>query len=171
MIGLEAKLSHLEAGTAAPGFELKTYEGQRIKLSELLQRGPVVVTFFKISCPVCQFTFPFLQRLHKRIGVNHASLIAISQDDARDTRDFCQEFGADFPVLLDDSAYSVSNSYGITNVPTVFLIAPDGAIKVECMGFDKAGLEKIATQVTATAHLSAAPLFRPDEIVPAYKPG
>lgn len=171
ILGLEAKLAHLESGILAPGFTLKSYAGAQHQLSSLLVRGPVVVAFFKISCPVCQFTFPFLQRMHERLSKIGAALIGISQDDARDTREFCQEYGVKFTVLLDDSGYPVSNAYGITNVPTIFLIEPDGKIKLECMGFDKAALETMTVELESHANLQPTPLFRSDEVVPAYKPG
>jgi peroxiredoxin len=171
MIGLEAKLPHLESGQIAPGFAIKTYQGKPYNLTDLLLHGPVAVVFFKVSCPVCQFTFPFLQRIYERLDPTNSSVVGVSQDNARDTKDFCEEFGAKFPALLDDSAYSVSNAYGITNVPTVFLVEPDGKIKLECMGFDKVALEKIAAELVLKVSLNAAPLFRPDEIIPAYKPG
>ena len=130
-----------------------------------------MLAFFKVSCPVCQFTFPFLQRMQERLAKSNAAVIGVSQDDARDTKDFCQEYGVTFPVLLDESGYPVSNAYGLTNVPTVFLIEPDGKIKTECTGFDKAALEKITADLEAQSKLPAAPLFRADEVIPTYKPG
>jgi peroxiredoxin len=171
MIGLEAKLAHLESGKTAPGFTLKTDQGSSLTLPSLLERGPVVLAFFKISCPVCQFTFPFLERIYERVETKTVSVLGVSQDDARDTKEFCEEYGVKFPILLDDSSYAVSNAYGITNVPTVFLIEPDGKIMMDCMGFDKAALEKIAAEAENHSKISATPLFRSDEIVPAYKPG
>jgi peroxiredoxin len=170
MFGLEAPLTHIETGNTAPDFSLKALDGKQYSLDSLLARGPVVLAFFKISCPVCQFTLPFLQRIFERFGQS-ASVIGVSQDDARNTKEFNQEYGVGFPTLLDEPSYSASNAYGLTNVPTVFLIAPDGTVKVSCMGFDKASLEKIAGQLAQHQKIVAAPLFRPDEVVPAYKPG
>ncbi len=59
---------------------------------------------------------------------------AISQDDRRNTEAFLNEYGVTFPTLLDDpNGYAVSNAYGLTNVPTVFLIGQDGEIEsLEC---------------------------------------
>jgi peroxiredoxin len=171
LIGLEEKLAHLESGTLAPDFTLKSLTGTPLQLSSLLEKGPVALVFFKISCPVCQFTFPFLHRIHQRVAHSPSSIVAVSQDGVRDTKEFCVEQGVDFPVLLDEAGYPVSNAYGLTNVPTIFLIEPDGKIKLECMGFDKAALEKIAAELRLYAKLPAQPLFRSDEVVPAYKPG
>jgi peroxiredoxin len=170
-IGLEATLTHVETGNAAPRFSLKALDGKQYSLDSLLERGAVVVAFFKISCPVCQFTLPFLQRISEQFAGKNVSVVGISQDDAQSTKEFNQEYGVRFLTLLDDSAYTASNAYGLTNVPTIFLIAPDGTVKVSCTGFDKAALEKIAAELAQQQKISAAPLFRPDEIVPEYKPG
>ena len=171
IIGLEATLTHPETGNIAPGFSLKALDGKEYSLDSLLERGPAVLAFFKISCPVCQFTFPFLQRISERFAGRSVSVIGISQDDAQSTREFNQEYAVTFATLLDGAGYPVSNAYGVTNVPTLFLLAPDRAVKVSCMGFDKAALETIAHEFARHAKIPAAPLFRPDEIVPANKPG
>jgi peroxiredoxin len=137
----------------------------------LLSQGPVVAAFFKISCPVCQFTFPFVQRLQEQFEGKGATILGISQDNARDTRGFNQEYGVNFLTLIDQDPYAVSNAYGLTNVPTIFLIEQDRTITVSCMGFSKSDLEKIAAELASRKKLVAIPFFRPDEIVPVYKPG
>lgn len=165
-------MTHIVAGNTAPEFSLKALDNKEYSLNSLVERGPVVAAFFKISCPVCQFTFPFLERLHKRYGGDGVTFIGISQDDARSTTKFAKEYGVTFPILIDDEdGYVVSNAYGLTNVPTIFLIDTDGAVKVSSMGFDKKDLEKIAGELAERKKISLAPLFRHDEVVPANKPG
>src|SRR5579859_4188473 len=123
-------MTALVNGAKAPEFELKTLDGKKFSLYEELARGPVVLAFFKVSCPTCQYAFPFLERLQKAYGRNGVSLVGISQNDAKDTKTFLKEFGVTFPILLDDTqTYPVSNSYGLTNVPTIFWIAQDGEIE------------------------------------------
>lgn len=164
-------MTNIESGHTAPGFSLNGLDGEDYSLDSLLARGPVVLAFFKISCPVCQFTFPFLQRISERFSGKNVSVIGVSQDNARNTKEFNQEYGVTFPTLLDDEGYAVSNAYGLTNVPTVFLIAPDGTVKISCIGFDKAALEEISSELAQFQKISVTPLFLPGEIVPAYKPG
>jgi peroxiredoxin len=170
-LGWEAALTNIAVGHVAPGFTLKSLDGKEYALGKLLEKGPVVAAFFKISCPVCQFTFPYLQRLAERYAGDSATVIGISQDDARGTKEFNREYGVTFPTLLDDDGYPVSNAYGLSMVPTIFLIEPNGKVKVSCMGFDKVDLEKIAAELSQCRKIAAAPLFRPDEVIPAQKPG
>jgi peroxiredoxin len=63
-------MAALTTGAEAPEFELKTLDGKRVSLGEELSRGAVVLAFFKVSCPTCQYAFPFLERLHRAYGRN-----------------------------------------------------------------------------------------------------
>ncbi len=164
-------MSALTAGKSAPQFSLASTSGQRLSLAKALKAGPVLAAFFKVSCPTCQFTFPFLQRLYESFGGADFTIWGISQNEARDTRDFNQEFGLRFPVLLDDPGFPVSNQYGITNVPTLFMISPDGNIQLSSVGFAKADLEKVATEAARATEKAASPVFKPGEVIPQYKPG
>lgn len=170
-MGSKDDMTHIVAGNVAPEFSLKSLDQKQYGLGSLLERGPIVAAFFKISCPVCQFTFPFLERLHQRYGSGGATFLGISQDDARATKSFVSEYGVTFLVVLDDNGYLVSNAYGLTNVPTIFLIETDGKVKVSSMGFDKKDLEMIAAELAERRKIALTPLFRPDEVVPANKPG
>jgi len=170
-MGKQDHMTHIVAGNTAPGFSLKALDNKEYSLNTLLERGPVVAAFFKISCPVCQFTFPFLERLYKRYGGDAVTFLGISQDDTRATQNFAKEYGATFPLLLDENGYPVSNAYGLTNVPTIFLIDTGGTVKVSSVGFDKKDLETISAHLAERKKISLAPLFRPDEVVPANKPG
>jgi len=172
-LGVNKQMTHIVAGNAAPGFSLKALDGKEHSLDKLRQPGPVVAAFFKVSCPVCQFTFPYIERLYQRYGGDGVTFLGISQDDANDTKEFAKEFGVTFPMVLDEKqkGYLASNAYGLTSVPTTFLIASDGTVKVSCMGFDKKDLESIAEELAGRKKIAPAALFRPDEAVPAHKPG
>ena len=171
-MGKQDHMTHILAGNTAPGFSLKALDNKEYSVRTLLERGPVVAAFFKISCPVCQFTFPFLDRLYKRYGGESVTFLGISQDDAQSSHKFAKEYGITFPILLDDeNGYVVSNAYGLTSVPTIFLIDTDGTVKVSSMGFDKKDLETIAAHLAERKKISLTAIFRPDEVVPANKPG
>src|SRR5712671_6998560 len=166
-------MTHVNAGQAAPEFSVKGIDGKIYSLEELLRRGPVLAAFFKISCPVCQFTFPFLQRLHERYGSEEVTFLGISQDDAKATAGFAKQYGITFPIALDEKekGYPASNAYGLTNVPTIFLIDADGTVRVSSMGFVKDDLERIAAELAEQRKITPAALFRANESVPANRPG
>jgi peroxiredoxin len=169
--GKDDGMTHIVAGNPAPDFSLKSLDGKNYSLKQLLQRGPVAATFFKVSCPVCQFTAPFLQRLYKRYAGDSVTFLGISQDNSAATEKFMEQYGVTFPVALDEDHYPVSNAYGLTNVPTIFFIDTDGTAKLISLGFEKQTLEDIAKALAERQKMTPAALFRPDESVPAHKPG
>jgi peroxiredoxin len=165
-------MSALATGAQAPQFELNGLDGKRFSLSDELGRGPVVVVFFKVSCPTCQYALPFYERLFKAYGRQGVSLVGISQNDAKETAAFNQEFGVTFPVLLDDtSSYIVSNAYGLTNVPTIFWVAQDGEIEVSSVGWSKADFEEINRRMAEAGKSTAAAVFKPGEEVRDFRAG
>ena len=115
---------------------------------------PVVLAFFKVSCPICQYAFPFLERLERAYGHQGVRLIGVSQDDPKHTAAFTKEFGVTFPVLLDDrDTYPVSNAYGLTNVPSIFWIAQDGKIEVSSVGWVKADFTEISRKMAESGKI------------------
>ncbi|MBK5293664.1 MAG: redoxin domain-containing protein [Acidobacteriia bacterium] len=150
----------LQPGQQAPDFSLLAADGATQTLENVLAHGAAVLAFFKVSCPVCQFAFPFLERLHQS-GVK---LYGVSQDNAADTSEFASEFGITFPMLLDDKDFRASNDYGVSHVPSVFLIEPGGHLAMAFDGFSKAAMEALGRRFSVE-------VFRPDEKVPQWKPG
>jgi len=170
-LGAEDRMTHIVPGNVAPGFSLKSLDGKEFSLNAALQRGPVVLSYFKVSCPVCKFTFPFLERLLKTYGGDGVTFLGVSQDNVTASRDFARDFGVSFPVLIDAPGYPVSNAYGLTTVPTFFLINQDGTVRVASVGFGKAEIESIANTLADRRNITRVPVFRSDESVPAHKPG
>ena len=157
------KKALVAAGANAPAFRLTGLDGPQRTLEDILAGGPALLAFFKISCPVCQLTAPYLERLAANGSIQ---VIGISQDDGGATREFMQRFGVTFPTLLDLSSegYPASNAYGITSVPSLFLLGRDGAIERCFNGFSKRDFEEIG----ARAGISP---FGPDDHVPEWKAG
>ena len=164
-------MSKIQPGAAAPQFSLAGLDGKPQSLADALKKGPVLAAFFKVGCPVCQFTFPFLERMYESYGDANVTFWGVSQDDARDSRDFNEEFGVKFPVLIDADGYKATRQFGLTNVPSVFLIATDGRVRATSVGFSKKDLEAMAAEIAQASGKPPQPLFRAGEIVPAFKPG
>ena len=164
-------MSPLSKGKVAPPFQLATTTGQQLSLTEALGRGPVLLAFFKVACPTCQYTFPFLERLHGQLQEPGAQIWGVVQDKAQDGARFAATYGVTFPILVDDAPYKVSRAYGLTHVPSLFLIKPDGAIEMYSDGFSKADL--LAMHKSLAGLVSATPpaLFLPTEKIPEFKPG
>ncbi|HLH05761.1 MAG TPA: TlpA disulfide reductase family protein [Terriglobales bacterium] len=162
----------LNTGIAAPDFKLPNIQGSPFSLRDTLKHGPVVLAFFKVSCPVCQFTFPYLERLYQSVKGKNITIVGISQNNQQDTNSFMKQFGVTFPVLLDDpKGYPVSNAYGITNVPTLFYIAEDGSIEVSSVGWSREDLQQISRLAGEKCAIGKLNIIKPGENVPAFKAG
>ena len=165
-------MAALITGTNAPDFELNALDGTQFSLRDHLSHGPVVLVFFKVSCPTCQYALPFFERLYQAYGNNNVALVGVSQNTAKETDAFLKHFGITFPVLLDDTnTYPVSNAYGLTNVPTAFWIAEDGAIEVSSVGWVKADFEELNRKIATRVNLPRASMFKPKEDVRDFRAG
>lgn len=159
----------LAVGAAAPDFELPELDGGVVRLREWLGADPVVVAFFKTTCPTCMLAFPFLERIHQRAG--GLRVLAVSQDGAEATRRFHDDLEVTLPTVLDAAAtgYAVSDAYGITHVPSLFLVAraegtDEGVVEWFSTGFSKPELEELGQR-------AGVAVFGVQDRVPVWKPG
>jgi peroxiredoxin len=132
----------MEEGQTAPDFRLEVAGGGFRTLDELLAEGPVLLAFYKVTCPTCQLTMPYLERLQG----GAIRVFAVCQDDAERAREFAGAFEVELPNLLDsaDEGYPASNAYGVTHVPSMYLVERDKRISWEHVGFHKKKLEQLA---------------------------
>jgi peroxiredoxin len=156
----------LTAGQHAPDFRLDDLNGGQRTLSELLAEAPVFLAFFKVSCPTCQFTLPYIERIYRGLAGVGTQIFAVSQDGADASREFNREFGITMPTLLDSGGqgYPASNAYQLSHVPSMFLVEQDATISWSLVGFHKKELEALGSR------LGVQP-FRPEERVPEMKSG
>jgi peroxiredoxin len=165
-------MAALTAGTQAPEISLRSIDGGKFSMHDALKRGPVLAAFFKISCPTCQYAFPFLERLHKNYGGQKITIVGISQNNERDTKAFLKDFGVTFPTLLDDpNGYAVSNAYGLTNVPSLFLVGQNGKIEITSVGWVKQEIEDINRKLAGAQQAAARELFQRGEDVADFRAG
>ncbi|HEY6304496.1 MAG TPA: TlpA disulfide reductase family protein [Terriglobales bacterium] len=181
LFGGPKDMAALPAGTKAPDFSLPTLSSSKnndneddgnFSLQAALKQGPVLAAFFKVSCPTCQYTFPYLERMHKAHGDKKITIVGISQNNQNDTAAFLKDYGVTFRTLLDDpNGYAVSNAYGLTNVPTLFLIGQDGQIEISSVGWVKQEAEDINRKLAAMRQTSPPQIFQPGEDVRDVRPG
>jgi peroxiredoxin len=123
------------------------------------ENRPVLLAFFKISCPTCQFTFPYLQRMADKVPI-----LGISQDGPESTDEFRRAFSLTFPIVLDPPRYLVSNSYVLSHVPSLFLVESDRRISLAVSGFSRQALEEIGQRFGSVP-------FKAGDRIPEFKPG
>jgi thiol-disulfide isomerase/thioredoxin len=113
-------------GQLAPDFELKSLEGQNVKLSDFRGKA-VLLNFWATWCGPCKIEMPWFVELQKQYGPQGLQIVGIAMDDAstEDIAKFAKEMGVNYPILLGKE--SVGQSYGGVGVlPTTYFIDRDG---------------------------------------------
>lgn len=92
----------VQVGQKAPDFELKNAKGEAVKLSTLLQDGPVVLTWYRGGwCPYCNLTLVALQRALPDIRATGAQLVALTPELPDKSLTTAEKNDLEFQVLTD----------------------------------------------------------------------
>lgn len=103
----------LKIGDKAPAFELDDADGHRVSSAQLLERGPLVLTFYRgFWCPYCNLDLEALQAALPAIEARGARLVAISPQTAANSRRSIREKKLTFPILA-DLGNKVAASFGL----------------------------------------------------------
>ena len=121
----------LQTGDQAPGFTLPNTRGEMISLAPLLEKGPVVLNFYRGAwCPYCNLEFKALQDAMPEITALGASLLSISPNIVEQSAAFATENPFDFDILSDVDN-KVANQYQL-----VFTLADELRPIYEKFGID-----------------------------------
>jgi len=157
-------------GEKAPSFELKGEDGSPRVYKAQSGEPLTLLAFYKDTCPVCQFTLPFLERIYQGVK-GKLTFWAVSQDDAQKAKGFARDYGLTFPQAIDQPGYPVSDAYGIRTVPTTFLIEPGGKILKVIEGFVRKDLEALSRDLGKLVGGPVPAVFKPGDDAPALRPG
>jgi peroxiredoxin len=103
----------LKEGARAPDFTLPDARGTAVKLSHLLERGPVVMTFYRGAwCPYCHLTLRAYQQALPQLQGGGATLIAISPQTPHHSRALAEKLELTF-ALLSDIGNQVARQFGL----------------------------------------------------------
>jgi len=98
----EAGAQAPRVGSKAPDFELTGARGERVRLSELLQSGPVVLSWYRGGwCPYCNLQLHAYQEVLADIHAQGAQLVALSPELPDHTAETARKNALTFPVLSD----------------------------------------------------------------------
>ena len=114
----------------APNFTLTDQYGNTHTLSEY--KGKVVMLqFFATWCGYCKQELPYVQEIYEELPEDLVILV-VNQPGGREKNkegviDFLDQNGYTFPVVFDEQGL-VNRNYGITGLPTTFMINKEGEL-------------------------------------------
>ncbi|MGE5138966.1 MAG: TlpA family protein disulfide reductase [Rudaea sp.] len=115
------------ASGGAPPFEMRTFDGKTLTLSDLHGK-PVVLNFWASWCQPCREEAPVLQSAWEQYRTQGVTIVGV---DYVDTESEALKFLAAFKVTYPngpDLRSSISQAYRITGVPETYFITRDGKL-------------------------------------------
>lgn len=110
----------------APDFEVKTLDGERVRLADL--RGhPVLLNFWASWCGPCRRELPELAKIHTAFKGQGLRVFGVNDEGKGVARGFANKAELPFDTL-DDSNYKLHRMYRVHSIPSVFLIDGDGKV-------------------------------------------
>jgi len=123
-------------GDRAPAFAAETLGGSRFRFEGSASRA-IVLNFWATWCPPCRAELPDLVRFSSETGPKNIQVWSVNMTSTESSRQAVREFARsnnmEFPVLVDPEG-SIAHAYGVTALPTTFIIAADGTILAKQVG-------------------------------------
>jgi peroxiredoxin len=127
----------IDIGYTAPDFTVNTLDGERVSLSDY--RGKMVIlNMWATWCGPCRVEMPEMQRFYEKFKYegNGVEILAVNmtfRDDVQTIKEFVNEFGLTFPILLDEKN-TVGSLYRVLNIPSTWFIDEEGVIREKHIG-------------------------------------
>lgn len=163
-------MAELATGSVAPVAELPSASAGPGGVVTIPGSAPkTLVAFLKSSCPTCQWALPWVQRMHESAADAGLRVVAVAEDDAADARALVDAFGLTFEVGVESEPWAVSAAYGLSIVPTFFLVDEAGLVEMASPGFAR---DDLLDAVRRAAEQKGVAPPRPfPEDLPAFRPG
>jgi cytochrome c-type biogenesis protein len=120
------------AAEPAPDVELKTTDGQPLRLRDL--RGQVVLlNFWATWCVPCRSEIPGLNEMQRGLAARGLKVVGVTTSDSADlVRAYQKDVKQDYTVALGDDG--VAAKYAVGVLPTTFVIDRQGRIRQKIIG-------------------------------------
>ncbi len=120
-------------GTQAPDFNLKTFDGQDLKLSDL-EGKTVLLNFWASWCMPCKQEAGALERAWQKYKGDDVVFVGVNVwDENSNALKYLSKFGGGYPHALDPDE-EIQIDYGVGGVPETFFIDSSGMVRDKFTG-------------------------------------
>jgi len=142
-----AKMEHV--GTFAPAWtKLTTVTGTMPGSVQALRGKVALIEFWATWCGPCRLTQPQLGSLQAKYGPQGLSVVGITSDDAQAAADHARKTGMAFAAASDIDG-STNKAYGVTSLPTLFVVDKTGVVRDVVVGWEPGQDAKVERIVQA----------------------
>ncbi len=140
----------LEVGEKAPPFVNLNLQHQRVWSRDHLGQRWVILDFFATDCEGCKKELPILERLQADYGSLGLEVIVFATDPQGEelVLPYFRQTPTSLTVLLDNYQTAVKR-YGVKEIPSVFLVDPQGIIVLAEAGFREDLYERVSALLAA----------------------
>jgi peroxiredoxin len=123
-----------EVGHKAPAFETVSVDGKRLRFPADTANKVVLIRFWAERCPHCEAEMRELEPVFQKLQGEGFAILAINAGQSRATAEsFARKHGLSYAMLLDEDSL-VGKRYGVTGIPTSFMVDRHGVVRAKFVG-------------------------------------
>jgi thiol-disulfide isomerase/thioredoxin len=137
-----------DGAVPAPAFTLENRAGGDLSLDKLKGRV-VMINFWASWCGPCRQEFPALDQIYAKYKPMGFEMVAINvESEKSDAERFLEKVPVSFPILFDPDN-RVSGDYGVSAMPTTFLVDRQGRVRWQHRAYKPGDEAKYIEQIRA----------------------
>ena len=138
-----------------PDLSVRLLDGKQVRLSALLEEGPLLVSFWATWCAPCKKEMIFLEEFHQKYNENSFRVLAISTDSPKSmskVKSYIRAKKHTFLVGIDPNQ-EIAKKMNALLMPTTLILNKDRKVSWYHQGFIPGDEKDIEAQIRAVLYL------------------
>ena len=138
-----------------PDLSVRLVDGKQVRLSALLEEGPLLVSFWATWCAPCKKEMIFLEKFHQKYNENSFRVLAISTDSPKSmskVKSYIRAKKYTFLVGIDPNQ-EIAKKMNALLMPTTLILNKDRKVSWYHQGFIPGDEKEIEAQIRAVLYL------------------
>ena len=138
-----------------PDLSVRLLDGKQVRLSALLEEGPLLVSFWATWCAPCKKEMIFLEEFHQKYNENSFRVLAISTDSPKSmskVKSYIRAKKYTFLVGIDPNQ-EIAKKMNVLLMPTTLILNKDRKVSWYHQGFIPGDEKEIEAQIRAVLYL------------------